>query len=147
MFALTVWQAYRLEFGSRLVAHMRALLASLLLFVCSFAHAALKLACYQDRWSYATTCIDESAVTSNGDTRAAPLYSGGANASQKMPYVLVTNCAERISTLRGYDGAAVKADISSLATAIRVIAQWMCEVKNPSIDPNLIPLARSSGRR
>jgi hypothetical protein len=126
---------------------MRAFIAGLLLSLCSLAAAAPKLACYQDRWSYSTMCIDESAVTSNGDTRAAPLYSGETSGSQETPYVLVTNCAERVSTLRTHEGGAVNVDMSSRATAVRVLAQWMCEVKNAAADPELRELKRANQAR
>jgi hypothetical protein len=54
-----------------------------------------------------------------------------------MLYVSVNNCAVRVSTLRSHDGAAIDVDVSSRAAAIRVLAQWMREVKNTAIDSKL----------
>ncbi|MGA8048902.1 MAG: hypothetical protein WCA09_01860 [Burkholderiales bacterium] len=127
---------------------MRALITGLLLLFCSSASAKPMLACYQDRWTHATTCIDENAVTANGNTRAAPLYKGGSsNGIQQSPYLLVTNCAKGVSTLQASDGAKVAEDLVSSTPAVRLLAQWMCEVKTPTIDFTLRPYQDSAQGR
>jgi hypothetical protein len=119
------------------------LVTGLLVLICSPARAEPYLACFQERRTYVVTCIDENAVTVNGDTRAAPLYSGGSNGVEKLPYLLMTNCAKHISTLRDRNGAYFEGDISSSATAVRLLARWTCEVRKPAIDPTLRQLQDS----
>jgi hypothetical protein len=114
---------------------MRALLTTLLVFVCSSAFAEPNLACFQERRTLATTCVDRNAVTANGETRAAPLYVGdGSQPVRRLPYFLVTNCAKGISILRDERGGNFEGDIASAGTALRVLASWMCEISNPPID-------------
>jgi hypothetical protein len=114
---------------------LRASLAALLALFCLSAFAEPNLACFQERRTLATTCVDRNAVTANGGTRAAPLYVGdGSQPARRLPYFLVTNCAKGVSILRDERGGDFEGDIASAGTALRVLALWMCEINNPPID-------------
>jgi len=115
---------------------MRLIVAASLLFA-NIAHAAGELACYEEPGTRKTTCINESAVIANGDTRASPVYSGGPNGVRKTPYTFVTNCAKGISTLQDSDGVNFAGNFSSATPASRSLSRWVCDVKKPKQNPKL----------
>ena len=99
--------------------------------------AAEPLSCYEEPGTRKHTCINEKAVTANGDTRAAPIYSGGPNGVNKTNYTIVTNCAKQISTLQDRQGVNFAGGFNSATPALRSLSQWICEVKKPRIDTKL----------
>ena len=101
------------------------------------ASAKEKLACFEEPGTRATTCIDENAVTMNGDTRASPVYTGGPKGVRKTSYLFVTNCAKGVTTLQDRDGVNFAGGFSSSTKAARALSQWACEVKKPRKDTKL----------
>lgn len=99
--------------------------------------AAGTLTCYEEPGTRATTCIDQAAVTANGDTRASPVYLGGPNGVRKTSVAFVTNCAKGVSTLQDEDGVNFAGDFSSATAASRSLSKWVCEVRNPRKDSKL----------
>jgi hypothetical protein len=93
--------------------------------------AAVQVRCYEEPGTRKHMCIDEKAVTANGDVRAAALYSGGPNAIDKTPYTVVVNCAKNVATLQDSSGVNFAGGMSSSSPAIRELASMICSASNP----------------
>ena len=96
-----------------------------------------KLRCYEEVGTRKHLCIDERAVTANGDTRASPLYSGGPKGQQKTSDFFVTNCVKKISTLQDRYGVNVAGAFSTSSPAEKSLSQWTCDVAKPRNDLTL----------
>jgi len=116
---------------------MKILITLLLLSIVTPALPKATLACYEEPGTRKTLCIDESAVTANGDIRASPLYSGGPNEVRKTGYIFVTNCAKKISTLQDRDGVNFAGGFSSTTSASRSLSEWACDVTRPRKDSKI----------
>ena len=110
---------------------MKTIVTLLFVFIAVPAFAKQPLSCYEEPGTRKHTCINESAVTANGDTRSSPLYTGGPNGVRETSYVFVTNCAKGISTLQDSDGVNFAGGFSSTTPAARSLSKWTCDVKKP----------------
>jgi hypothetical protein len=116
----------------------RTIQITALLAICvSYSASAVELSCYEERGTRKHFCINEKAVTSNGDTRASPVYSGGPNGVTNTGYILVTNCAKNISTLQDRQGVNFSGGLSSSTPALRSLSEWVCDVEKPRKNPKL----------
>jgi hypothetical protein len=118
---------------------MRRLTLSIVLCAVAFdaGAAAGKLSCYEEPATRKRSCIDANAVTVNGDTRAALVYSGGPNGVRATSVTFVTNCAKGITTLQDRDGVNFAGALSSATEASESLSHWMCAVKNPKKNAKL----------
>lgn len=99
--------------------------------------AAPALACYEAPGSRSTTCIDEAAVTVNGDVRASPLYLGGPNGARKTSQTIVVDCKAGLATIQDRSGVNSAGAGTSATPASRALSRWVCEAKAPKKDPKL----------
>lgn len=93
--------------------------------------------CHEERGTMKKLCVDVSAVRVNGDTRAAPLWSGGPSGMRKTGYTFVANCAKGISTLQDAQGVNFAGSFSGDTGATRVLSEAICEAPKPRKDPKL----------
>lgn len=115
----------------------RITLSALLMVSVGTACGAVQLACYEERGTLKNYCIDENGVTVNGNVRASPLYQGGPKEVERTPYILVTDCARRISTLQDKNGVNFAGGFNNTTELSRSLSQWICAVPKPRQDRKL----------
>ena len=98
---------------------------------------AAQLSCYEEPGTRKHFCINEKAVTANGDTRASPVYSGGPNGVTDTGYILVTNCAKNVSTLQDRQGVNFSGGLSSSTPVLSSLSEWVGDVEKPRKNPKL----------
>lgn len=101
------------------------------------AVGAATLACYEEPGSRKTTCIDESAVTVNGDIRSSPLFSGGPKGVTKTSAIVLVDCKRNVMTMQDRAGVNFAGGPTTATAASRALSSWVCQAPKPRKDPKL----------
>lgn len=116
-------------------------LAALALLASTTAIAA-DLSCYEERGTRKMSCIDETAVRVNGDTRIAALYTGGPDNVRRSGVSVVANCSAQVLALQDRDGVIFGAGPREATAMSRTLYDLVCNAKSPKRDPKLRPLGK-----
>lgn len=82
----------------------------------SIAVAKGNLSCYEEPGTHKTMCINQQAITSNGDLRGSTVYSGGPNGVTSTSYTLIVDCKNGTSALQDAQGVTFGATLTPTAT-------------------------------
>ena len=101
------------------------------------AVAKNSLACFEEPGTRKTFCIDESKVEQNGDVRSSPYFTGGPNGVRQTPYLMVTDCRKKFTTLQDKLGVNFAAGAASATPQSKALSQWICDVPKPKQNPKV----------